>query len=237
MGRLELADRAFARTLELDPDRPGMRHQYGRLLREMDRLEASEEQLRIALAQTPGSHASTAAEPVRVVATSIGTEVSLAETLIALSRLDEAEVLIEEVLRREPNHAEALRAMGHLLLARGRSSEAVEYFRQAARGRDPERWIDLARAFLAAGDPKRAHDAAREALARSPAHPWALTLSGHALVLGGKKEEGLELLGRSLALRPRRPAVWRDLALAFEAAGDTATARTCRSEAEAFSGS
>ena len=45
-------ERAFARTLELDPDRPGIRQNYGKLLRELERYGESERELRIALAQT-----------------------------------------------------------------------------------------------------------------------------------------------------------------------------------------
>ena len=36
----------------LDPDRPAVRQNYGKLLREMDRLQDSEKELRLALEQT-----------------------------------------------------------------------------------------------------------------------------------------------------------------------------------------
>src|SRR4030095_255946 len=51
-GRLALAGRAYARTLELDPDPPAMRAMYGRLLRDRGDLPEAERQLRIAVGQT-----------------------------------------------------------------------------------------------------------------------------------------------------------------------------------------
>src|SRR5207253_11313733 len=49
-GSLVVAANAFARTLELDPDRPGVRQDYGKLLRELGRHADSERELRIAFA-------------------------------------------------------------------------------------------------------------------------------------------------------------------------------------------
>jgi predicted Zn-dependent protease len=78
-----------------------------------------------------------------------------------------------------------------------------------------------------------AQEAATRALSQSPAHPWALSLAGHALVLEGRREEGLSLLRRALAVGPRRAEVWRSLAQAFDAAGDARTATRCRQNAAA----
>jgi predicted Zn-dependent protease len=60
-----------------------------------------------------------------------------------------------------------------------------------------------------------------------------MSVAGHALVLEGRREEGLSLLRRALALGPRRAEVWRALAEAFEAAGDGRTAARCRQNATA----
>src|SRR5207249_5596678 len=50
-GSLAVAAREFARVLELEPDRPGVRQNYGKLLRDLERYEDSERELRLALAQ------------------------------------------------------------------------------------------------------------------------------------------------------------------------------------------
>src|SRR5207247_7471120 len=75
-GQLAEAGRAFRRALELNPDRPAVRQNYGKLLRDMDRLDESEKELRLALAQTDG--------------VDVRTRASLAETLARLGKTDEA---------------------------------------------------------------------------------------------------------------------------------------------------
>jgi len=219
-GRLRRAAQAYARAVELDPDRPGMRLSYGRLLRDMGRLEESAAQLRIAVEQTtPGD---------------IRTRASLAETLIDLGQLDEAESIVAAAEAAQPNHLDAIRVRGLLLVARGRVDEGVAALTRTARGPSPDPWIEIARIRLDAGQPAAALAAAREALARNNGHPWALALEGHALLLQGSREEGLRALQRSLQLGPRRPEVWLSLARGFEAAGEPGPAAECHRRAEAF---
>jgi len=217
-GRLSLADRAFSRTLELEPDRPAMRLSYGRLLRDLGRLEESEKHLRIAVEQTT-------ADDVR-------TPASLAETLVARGSLEEAETILQAAQTREPNHLDVLRVRGLLLVAQRRAAEGVPYLERAAAGRDPEPWIEIAQVQLDQGEPAAALAAARQALARNPGHPWALAIEGHALVLSGRKPEGLSALKRALQLQPRRPEVWRALARAFQSAGEQDLAARCREQAD-----
>jgi predicted Zn-dependent protease len=213
-GRLRLADTAYAKALELDPDRPGMRLTYGRLLRDLGRLADSEKQLRLAVEQTTADDART--------------RISLAETLIELRKLDEAQGILKAVLARWPDHVEALAASGHLLVAAGKAREAIPYLEKAAAGTDPEPFVELARVYLSLGDAGNALQAGQEALRRSSAHPWALAVTGHALILQGKRDEGLLALRRALAAQPRRPEAWQSLAAAFEAAGDSRQAAACR---------
>jgi arylsulfatase A-like enzyme/predicted Zn-dependent protease len=219
-GSLALAERAFARTLELDPDRPGIRQNYGKLLRELWRYDESEHELRIALAQTTEDDART--------------RVNLAETLVALKKTSEAETLLSAVLAREPKNPEALGAKGRLLLAQDRVPEALASLQQATSTSDPEPFIELAAAYLRANRLRDARNAATEALRRNPGHPWAIAVLGHALILDGQRPQGLEYLQRAVAIRPRRPAVWEALAAGFEAAGQSGMAAQCRREAKAL---
>jgi arylsulfatase A-like enzyme/cytochrome c-type biogenesis protein CcmH/NrfG len=213
-GRLHLAAGAYARALELDPDRPGMRLSYGHLLRDLGRLADSEKQLRLAVEQTTADDART--------------RISLAETLIEVRKLDEARSLLKAVLDKSPEHVEALAANGHLLVAEGRARDAIPFLEKAAEGADPEPWVELARVYLGLGEGGKALEAGQEALKRSPGHPWALAVTGHALILEGRRDEGLRELERALAARPRRPEAWLSLAAAFAAAGDARQAAACR---------
>ena len=219
-GSLPMAGRAFKRTLELDPDRPGIRQNYGKLLRELGRYGESERELRIALAQTTDDDSRT--------------RVNLAETLVALKHTAEAETLLSAVLSREPKNPEALGAKGRLLLAEDRVPEALASLEQATATSEPEPFVELAAGYLRANRFANARDAATEALRRSSGHPWAMALLGRALILDGQGPQGLEYLQRAVAIQPRRPAVWEALAAGFDAAGQAGMAAQCRRESTAL---
>jgi arylsulfatase A-like enzyme/predicted Zn-dependent protease len=218
-GSLAMAAQAFARALELDPDRPGVRQNYGKLLRELERYADSERELRLAAAQSEDD---------------ARTRVSLAETLVAERKHAEAATLVDAVLAKEPADPEALGVKGRLLASEGKIKDALPYFEKAAATSDPEPFIELARAYLAAGDIAKARDTAAEALRRNPGHPWAMGVLGTALARDGQRTPGLEYLERAFAIGPRRPAVWQTLAEGFEAAQEPARAAACRQRAAAL---
>ena len=218
-GSLRIAADAFARALALDPDRPGVRQNYGKLLRELERYADSERELRLAVAQSDDDSR---------------TRISLAETLVASRKNGEAEQLVDAVLAKEPSQPEALAVKGRLLAAQGRAKDALPYFEKAAVASDPESFIALARAYLAAGELAKARDAAGEALRKSPAHPWAMAVIGTALVKEGQRAAGVDYLNRAFAAGPRRPVVWESLAEGFDAANDPARAAACRKQAAAL---
>ena len=146
-GHLAAAARAYRRSLELDPDRPAVRQNYGKLLRDMDRLEDSEKELRLALEQTDASDRRTRS--------------SLAETLTLVGKTEEAGRLIGDLLRTEPGDPEALAAQGRLLAAQGKLEA-----RSRARPRTAATDAPLRVRMRPRAGP-RAADAA------PPGHPWA----------------------------------------------------------------
>lgn len=217
-GTLGLAARAFAKALELDPDRPTVRQSYGKLLRELGRYDDSERELRLAVEQS-------ASDDVRVRA-------SLADTLVAQGKLDEAATLVANEPASPGPQPELLAARARLLVAQGRAAEAVPLLTTAASGPDADPWIELARLQLDLHDTRGARQAATEALKRSPGHPWALAVGARALLAEGNRVDAAKLLQEAVSAAPRRPGAWLALAEAFEAAGDPAGAARCRAEAE-----
>jgi arylsulfatase A-like enzyme/Flp pilus assembly protein TadD len=213
-GRLGLSARAYRRALELDPDRPSIRQSFGKLLRELGRLDESEKELRLAVEQTD-------AEDMR-------TRASLVETLVLLGKTEEAGKLTDDLLAKEPKDPDVMLARGRWLVAMGRVEEAAGALTQAATGHDADPLVELAAAWLAKGDAPKARAAAEAALVRMPGQPWAQGVLGHALVLEGRRAEGLEVLKRGLAARPKRPQAWMSLAAGFAAAHDEASAEACR---------
>jgi arylsulfatase A-like enzyme/Tfp pilus assembly protein PilF len=221
-GSLPTAARAFARTLELDPDRPGVRQNYGKLLRELHRYADSERELRLALAQIDDD---------------LQTRINLAETLVAQRKDAEAAQLLDAVLAKEPSHPDALGAKGRLLTAEGRVRDALPFFEKATSTSDPEPFIELARAYLAAGESEKARQSASEALRRTPGHPWAMAVLGDSLVRLGQRDSGLDYLNRAVSIGPRRPGVWQSLAEGFDSAREPARAAFCRRQAAALASS
>lgn len=218
-GRPRLALEAFGRALAMEPMWVVVRFAYAHVLRDLGRLGEAERQLRIAVEQAPADDR---------------TRVYHAELLIILGKVDEAERIVTDVLRKTPGSIEANGAMGRILLARSRPLEAIPHLEKAAVGPAPEPWIQLAVVHLVLGDGERALGAAGEALRRNPNHLWAMATSGHALVLVGRRAEGVAVLKRVLSARPQSPDVWMSLARAFDAAGETATAAVCRREARSI---
>jgi arylsulfatase A-like enzyme/Tfp pilus assembly protein PilF len=221
-GSLPTAARAFARTLELDPDRPGVRQNYGKLLRELHRYADSERELRLALAQIDDD---------------LQTRINLAETLVAQRKDAEAAQLLDAVLAKEPSHPDALGAKGRLLTAEGRVRDALPFFEKATSTSDPEPFIELARAYLAAGESEKARQSASEALRRTPGHPWAMAVLGDSLVRLGQRDSGLDYLNGAVSIGPRRPGVWQSLAEGFDSAREPARAAFCRRQAAALASS
>jgi arylsulfatase A-like enzyme/Tfp pilus assembly protein PilF len=219
-GNLTIAAGAFARALVLDPDRPGVRQNYGKLLRELERYPESERELRIAVEQSDND---------------ARTRINLAETLVAERKDGEASQLLDAVLAKEPSHPEALGVKGRLLAAQGHAREALPYFEKATATSDPEPFIELARAYLAAGEIGKARETAAEALRKSPGHPWAMAVLGTALVAEGQRAAGVDYLNRAFDAGPRRPIVWQSLAEGFDNANDPARAAVCRKQAAALS--
>jgi choline-sulfatase len=218
-GRLSDAARAYRRSLQLDPDRPAVRLNFGKLLRDMDRLEESEKELRLALAQTDADDRRTRS--------------SLAQTLILRGNTTEARRLIEDLLRTDPGDTETRAAEGRLFAAEGHLAEAAASLQAAAAAGDADSQIELARVSIRLGDLARAREQAG-AIVASSGHPWAMAVLGEVLVREGRREEGLALLRRAEAVPPRRPEAWLSLAEAFDAAKDAAAAARCRRAARAL---
>ena len=212
-GRLGLSARAYRRALELDPDRPSIRQTFGKLLRELGRLDESEKELRLPVEQTD-------ADDMR-------TRASLVDTLALRGKTEEAGKIVESLLAKEPRDLDVLRAKGRWLIALGRVEEAEGPLTEAAKGPDADSLVELAAAWLAKGDAARAQAAAEAALAHMPGQPWAQGVLGHALVVQGRRDEGLAALKRGVLARPKRPQAWMSLAAGFAAAHDEASAEAC----------
>lgn len=219
-GFFATARRAFERSLELDPDRPNIRLQLGRLLRDSGLMAASEKEHRIAVELSGPSD--------------IRARASFALTLVRVGKLDEAESVLNELRAKSPDHPEVLASLGHLRLAHGDVATGLELLARAVLPGDDDSAIALGAARLAAGDAAGAGEAVWPVLDRTAAHPWATALLGQARVASGARDEGFNLLLAAARAKPRRPGAWRAIAQGFGSLGEAALARKATEEADAI---
>ena len=125
-------------------------------------------------------------------------------TLIALGRLNDASVIINQILGREPYNREALFAAAELDIALGRSGDAVIRYRDAARRYPDDRrlLVSLALVLGSLGD----SDSARSYIERAQlqhagdyrVHYYAAYLASQA----GRLDDGIKFAENALYYRP-----------------------------------
>ena len=148
-------------------------------------------------------------------------------------QLGEAEALCRQILRYQPDHADALHMLGVLAGQAGRHAEAIELVRRAVRLNPSaaEAWNNLGALLAAAGQTDDAIAAFRQALACNPNLPEACNGLGNALLAAGRTDEALAAYRQAIALRPRYPEALNNLSNALRLKGELPEAIAAAREA------
>ena len=127
-----------------------------------------------------------------------------ASTLIALGRLDQAQAVINETLSREPYNLEALFAGAELDVARGRSSDAVIRYREAARRfpDDPRLLLSLALTLCSLGDTEAARPYIERALLQGGEDYRIYYYAAYVEAKAGRLAEAVGYAEQALSFRP-----------------------------------
>jgi tetratricopeptide (TPR) repeat protein len=127
-----------------------------------------------------------------------------ASTLIALGRLDQAQAVIDEILSREPYNLEALFAGAELDVARGRSSDAVIRYREAARRFPDDRRIllSLALTLCSLGDTEAARPYIERALLQHREDHRVYYYAAYIEARAGRLAEAIGYAEQALSFRP-----------------------------------
>lgn len=145
----------------------------------------------------------------------------------AAEKLRSAERSAQARVQANPNDAKAWLDLGMAHLRLSRVEDAIGAFRRAA-GLAPsvaEPQTDLAYALWMHGDVEGALVAARAALVLDPNDASAHRYAGRLLLLhGGDSHEALEHLEKAAKINPAETDAHFDLAMAYRAAGDAASA-------------
>ena len=144
--------------------------------------------------------------PRRTPGGAVAQRIEQAIALHRQGRLEDAEALYRQVLRRDPRQADALHFLGVLSAQRRRYAEAADLIR-AALERQP-RYADahnnLGNVLAALGRWEAAASAYRRALALAPANASAHSNLGVMLRRAGRYSEALSAFEQALILDPRR---------------------------------
>jgi tetratricopeptide (TPR) repeat protein len=124
--------------------------------------------------------------------------------LIALGRLDAAEAVISDVLAREPYNREALFASGELDIARGRTSEALLRYREAARRYPDDRRLLISLALVSGslGDTGTAVSFIDRALARHPDDYRVFYYAAYVNAQGARLPQAIRYAEQTLYFKP-----------------------------------
>lgn len=141
-----------------------------------------------------------------------------ARALMRLGLSDDAEAVLNEVIRRHPRIAEAHNQLGVLCLDQRRLDEALAHLERAAHlaPEDPLIFNNLGFALLTAGRPDEAVDVLREALRLDGANHQIRNNLGFALVAADREAEAFRVFRAAL---PEADARY-NLGLGLEMRGD-----------------
>ena len=237
LGRRPEAIERYGAALALAPHAVEVRYHLGNALREEGDFRAAADAYRDVLARRPqdaaarnnlgaallglGQRADAVAafrEAARLDPSFAGPQFNLA-ALLEGDAPDEAIAALRRVVRLAPDHADAHRRLGRLLLARGAGDAAAAILRRAAAlaPHDADVRTELGQALQMDGQLDAAIAAYGEALARDPASVPALGNLAHALAARGDTDTALQRYREALAIE-RRPM----LAQAFAACAASA---------------
>lgn len=148
-------------------------------------------------------------------------------------RLDLAEAIYRDILRKAPNQPDALHLLGLVAHQRGRQDRAIQLIQRAVRI-DPANAAyanSLGLALFANGKPAEAAAAFGQAIDLDPGLAEAHNNLGNARLRAGDLPGAAAAYQRAIALRPEYAEAHANLAAALRRAGELAAARAAAEQA------
>ena len=150
----------------------------------------------------------------------------LAASFVQEGRSQDAEKILTELVKQQPDNAQALAALGELLASRGALAEAADRLLQAAEHTDsvtPR--LELAQLRIRQGDVAEAKRQLDVAAKAAPDNPEVAAVGGVVALAEGRAGDAVALLEKAEAALPNRLGVSLMLARAQLAAGSAERAR------------
>lgn len=130
-------------------------------------------------------------------------------------RIDQAEAIYHELLRKHPDHADAQHLLGLVEHQRGNNAAAAQWIERAIRCNrmSPDFHANLGVVRHAMNQMAEAASALQEALRLNPAHADAQNNLGSALKALGRPAEAIEHFRKAIKVRAEHPAARANLAI------------------------
>jgi Flp pilus assembly protein TadD len=156
---------------------------------------------------------------LKMVPTSDGVRMNLADVLSTQKRYDEATVQYRALLATQPNSSTLESRLASNLMASGRRSEAIDHLQKALQldPRSAPLHRSLAEAYLGQSDPGRGEPHARDAVRLDPGNAVGHNLLGIALALEGNAGEATAQFQEAVRLDPADPQMRANLERALRA--------------------
>jgi tetratricopeptide (TPR) repeat protein len=203
-GRLDEAEKLYARVLKLQRDNFDALHLLGVLNHQRGKAGEAYRLLAAALKVDPRSPDALS---------------NFALVLHALKRDDEALASLDKSLALAPGHRDALNNRGNVLLDLKRPADAIAAF-DAVLTLEPrhiQARVNRGNALTELGQSEQAIAEYDAALAMAPGHPLALYNRGNALRALGREREAVEAYDRALSAAPNHANGWLNRGLALAA--------------------
>lgn len=144
-------------------------------------------------------------------------------------RLQQAQVMYQQILQAKPNHPDALHLLGVIALQVGENYLAIELIDKAiqANGSDPSYYSNLGSAYKALKKLDEAVGMWKKAIAIKPGFADAHLNLGIALVEQGNSDEAVACFRKALAIRPDFAEAHNNLGSALLARGKLDQAVAC----------
>jgi tetratricopeptide (TPR) repeat protein len=210
-GDFNLAARAMERLAVIEPDAP----EYLKRLAEAH-FSARHDDLAVTAMASYLDHRPDDADAKNEYASML---LRAAKNKLESAKPDIAEELLKRALKYTPEAKDVMSLLADAALSRGRYNDALLWSERAG-----DR-IRISRAFLAAGDPKRAREELKKLLDSSPGSAEAYFELGRISTREGNSAEAVEFLENAVQLDPVNLHYLFSLGKTAAAAGDDETAR------------
>jgi tetratricopeptide (TPR) repeat protein len=213
-GRLQEAEAAYRRALDLAPNHPDALHHLGLLLYRLNRFDEAITTISRAIEQAPASP---------LYSFNLGVVAQKA------ARPDEAIRAYRQAVTLNPRHLEAWINLGNVLKDRGALPESIEAYQQALalNPSHADTHNNLGAAFKEQGEMERALASYRQAIHLKPTHVEALNNLGLALMETGSLKEAIASFTQALTIMPGYLKALYNLGIAWSWGGEHEKAVDC----------